>query len=504
MPPKKEPDKKPYVIVMRSILNSVGYEKPLGQGRTKSRNVLKKIYDELGVEVFFELSILDAESRRKQLLSMGRKEYKPKNKLPETEKAKIKVVSPKVKMKSGELRKLISNHNKLTKIKIPKGTDYAGLEKLISDAGYSIDHENKKLISTGKSKDIPLPTPDTPAQKEEKKKVREVKAVENKRQKAIKVLTDKNVKKQEKKNIVKGAVALKGLVNKRQKDKKFNKDLKKEQLYNIKNNENTIKSFLLKWNGDDGYEFKTPANKKKAIDDNNWPKSEVANATNLGELYQDINRLNLTIVQGITKGVESQGGGQKTGNWSFVIKGGRNARLSRLGYGDLSNTVRYQIKPKQSKQTPSKKVASPKKVAPPKKVASPKKVAPVKEKPIEVSYDDYDNAVRVMEALGMKEKDIDDIGYDGFLEKLVEFLSKPLPDGLGKKPLKFKNSYSIDNIGKVFGSEGSELGELFVMASEGFDKNGDVKYFWTPKIKSLPSDKKRIALINKILDKSKK
>ena len=256
-------------------------------------------------------------------------------------KKKVKLKIRVTKMSSAELRKLISNHNKLTKIKIPKGTDYAGLEKLIADAGYQIDHEKKKLTSTAgyKSTEIPLPTPDTPAQKEEKKKLRDVKAVEKKRQKAIKVLTDKNAKK----NIVKGAVALKGLVNKRQQ------------------------------------------NKKKPI--------------------------------------------------------------------------------------------------------------PVKEKPIESIL--YGDAVKVMKSLGMKQNDIDDIGNDE-LEMLVEFLAKPLPDGLGKKPLKFKKSYSIDKIGKVLGSEGQELGALFDMASDGFGKDGEVEYYWTPLITSLPSDKKRIALIKKI------
>ena len=86
---------------------------------------------------------------------------------PTTKKVKIRIATP--KMSSGELRKLISNHNKLTKIKIPKGTDYAGLEKLVTVAGYEIDHKNKKLVMVAPHKPvINLPTPDTPAQKGDK------------------------------------------------------------------------------------------------------------------------------------------------------------------------------------------------------------------------------------------------------------------------------------------------------------------------------------------------
>ena len=178
---------------------------------------------------------------------------------------KVKITTLKKKLTSGELRKLISNHNKLTKIKIPKGTDYAGLEKIISDAGFTIDHENKKLISTGKSKEIPLPKPETMEEKEEKKKV----AVERKRQKAIKVLTDKNVKKQEKKNVIKGAVALKNLVSERQRGKKLNKENDKDILKNRKRNEKPIKLFLKRWK-DDNFRFKTEKGESKAIEDSNY------------------------------------------------------------------------------------------------------------------------------------------------------------------------------------------------------------------------------------------
>jgi len=270
MPPKK----KPFIIVVE---NSIGYDKPNG-GRTKSLNVIKKLYDALGVEVIvMPLYKFEDETRRgfkpenttkAKLLASGRIEYKkdsvPKgsHKMPDgsimkdsdmnkKKPRKVKITTLKKKLTSGELRKLISNHNKLTKIKIPKGTDYAGLEKIISDAGFTIDHENKKLISTGKSKEIPLPKPETMEEKEEKKKV----AVERKRQKAIKVLTDKNVKKQEKKNIIKGAVALKKLVGQKQEKKKQNIKDKKQIERNRMGNKKVIESFLKKWK-DGNYSFK--------------------------------------------------------------------------------------------------------------------------------------------------------------------------------------------------------------------------------------------------------
>ena len=280
MPPKKKPPpKKPFIIVVKS---SIGYDTPSG-GRTKSLNVLKKLYDALGVEVIvMDRLRFDDEMRRgfkeenrtkNKLLASGRQEYKngsvpSASKTDDTDKKKprkVKITTLKKKLTSGELRKLISNHNKLTKIKIPKGTDYAGLEKIISDAGFTIDHENKKLISTGKSKEIPLPKPETMEEKEEKKKV----AVERKRQKAIKDLTDKNVKKQEKKNLIKGAVALKNLVSERQRGKKLNKENEKDILKNRKRNEKPIKLFLKRWK-DDNFRFKTEKGESKAIEDSNY------------------------------------------------------------------------------------------------------------------------------------------------------------------------------------------------------------------------------------------
>ncbi len=44
-----------------------------------------------------------------------------------------------------ELRKLITAHNKLSQIKIPKGATRDDLIKLIESAGYSVDEEKKVI-----------------------------------------------------------------------------------------------------------------------------------------------------------------------------------------------------------------------------------------------------------------------------------------------------------------------------------------------------------------------
>lgn len=72
---------------------------------------------------------------------------------------------------SAEIRRLISAHNKLSKITIPKGTDRDGLLKLVETNGFRVDHKNEKLIQT-RSKPlmkIDLPPKKTRAKKEEKK-----------------------------------------------------------------------------------------------------------------------------------------------------------------------------------------------------------------------------------------------------------------------------------------------------------------------------------------------
>lgn len=60
-------------------------------------------------------------------------------------KMPVKTGANKGLLTTGEIRKLISAHNKLSKIVIPKGTDRAGLEKLIKSKGYKINHKDQRL-----------------------------------------------------------------------------------------------------------------------------------------------------------------------------------------------------------------------------------------------------------------------------------------------------------------------------------------------------------------------
>ena len=46
---------------------------------------------------------------------------------------------------TAEIRRLISAHNKLSKIVVPKGTDRNGLEQLIKSSGYKINHKEQRL-----------------------------------------------------------------------------------------------------------------------------------------------------------------------------------------------------------------------------------------------------------------------------------------------------------------------------------------------------------------------
>ena len=57
----------------------------------------------------------------------------------------IKTGANKGLLTTGEIRKLISAHNKLSKIVVPKGTDREGLEKLIKSNGYKINHKEQRL-----------------------------------------------------------------------------------------------------------------------------------------------------------------------------------------------------------------------------------------------------------------------------------------------------------------------------------------------------------------------
>ena len=75
---------------------------------------------------------------------------------------------------TGEIRRLISAHNRLAKITIPKGTKRDGLVKLVADNGFRIDHVKQKLIQTKatkmkpKAKAQPKPAPKAKAQPKKK------------------------------------------------------------------------------------------------------------------------------------------------------------------------------------------------------------------------------------------------------------------------------------------------------------------------------------------------
>ena len=60
-------------------------------------------------------------------------------------KMPVKTGANKGLLTTGEIRKLISAHNKLSKIVIPKGTNREGLEKLIKSKGYKINHKDQRL-----------------------------------------------------------------------------------------------------------------------------------------------------------------------------------------------------------------------------------------------------------------------------------------------------------------------------------------------------------------------
>jgi len=66
----------------------------------------------------------------------------PINKMP------YKQGKMKGELTSAEIRRLISAHNKLSKITIPKGTKRDGLLKLVETNGFRVDHKNEKLIQT--------------------------------------------------------------------------------------------------------------------------------------------------------------------------------------------------------------------------------------------------------------------------------------------------------------------------------------------------------------------
>lgn len=106
-------------------------------------------------------------------------------------------MSSKVKeLTAPEIRRLIKAHNTLTKIAVPKGSKKADLVKLIQDAGFKLDHVNKKIIKVRKGKqdisegtEIKVPAPPPKKTKEEKEKAKKATA-EKKAQARIKTLKD--------------------------------------------------------------------------------------------------------------------------------------------------------------------------------------------------------------------------------------------------------------------------------------------------------------------------
>lgn len=90
-------------------------------------------------------------------------------------------------LKTPEIRKLIKAHNKLVSIVIPKGAKREDIMKIITKAGYMVDHEKAQLrpVAKGKVKKLPvvgqgtiaktLPKPKTAEEKKKAKMVREKK-----------------------------------------------------------------------------------------------------------------------------------------------------------------------------------------------------------------------------------------------------------------------------------------------------------------------------------------
>ena len=90
---------------------------------------------------------------------------------------------PEGELKAPEIRRMIKAHNKLMGIEIPKGTDRAGLIKLVEKNGYKVDHKAKKLVPSVKMKRKPtVKLPPEPAKKtkEEKEKAKKERVIKKK------------------------------------------------------------------------------------------------------------------------------------------------------------------------------------------------------------------------------------------------------------------------------------------------------------------------------------
>ena len=101
----------------------------------------------------------------------------------------VKTGKDKGLLTTGEIRKLISAHNKLSKIVVPKGTDRQGLEKLIKSNGYKINHKEQRLdpqpINRPPQKTITMPP---------KKLTEKQKAKEDMQKASLKIFLDNSAK----------------------------------------------------------------------------------------------------------------------------------------------------------------------------------------------------------------------------------------------------------------------------------------------------------------------
>ena len=88
-----------------------------------------------------------------------------------------------------ELRKLVRAHNILSKITIPKGSNRDDIIKIIENAGYKVNHEEKKLeqkvkrgkqLTLKKAEEITKPKPKTELQKQKAEEKKQEKELERK------------------------------------------------------------------------------------------------------------------------------------------------------------------------------------------------------------------------------------------------------------------------------------------------------------------------------------
>lgn len=158
-------------VFLKEYYNS-GHEHSVQLNRWKNR--IDKDYNELKGGDRTLMKLLDFAEK----LYLENQELKKINNYEYNKKLSIygidmpyKTGKLKGELTSAEIRRLISAHNKLSKITIPKGTDRDGLLKLVESNGFRVDHKNEKLIQT-RSKPlmkIDLPPKKTRVKKEEKK-----------------------------------------------------------------------------------------------------------------------------------------------------------------------------------------------------------------------------------------------------------------------------------------------------------------------------------------------